>query len=653
MAGRSVNVNGRDRYSEEIVRRTQNATLPVQNPQVISSTAGSNQNQFTGSQSPNSTAQDSQDAYSGGDQFPRKLARATTTFYDRVITDWWWWELLSLGVSFLCVSTIVGVLAYYDGRRQSDVVPGVTINGFIAVFAAVAKAALILPVSEAIGQLKWIWYQEERNLWDFCMFDGASRGPWGSVVLLLRLKYRHIASIGAIITILALAFEPFFQQIVTYPQRSVSVGHGQVWTATSFAINPELTMESNVQQILRDPSVILTVESAFKSNNETTKPAPSSCPSGNCTWPLYSTLGLCHECKDLSHLVQYSCDNTSLIADKKIWLFGGILTYFCGYTLNDSMVTGMHGYKSSEVLYLNAFSVGAIARNTGSSRQHGGSNTYWNSTFFADAKFPVMNFYVAYTPGGPVEAVNNRTPVLVECLMSWCTKTIKSVHSEGVLYEEIVDSLTIQPKEDVYVNGTGETIPISFTTKDKRTMTIQNGTTQFLRKQLAAQLFLKLGDASSGTFYNITGFWGFHQKPPYDINPYLDNVTTALTNVFRSRVQETEMVEGVAWGPEVYVSIRWAWLSLPALLLLQSLVLVFVTIWKSRSKPSESWKSSALCTLLHGLTEEGRDQFGSMLPISEKEAASQKVLVKLASHNGSMRLVHCNQSRSSGPTPTI
>jgi hypothetical protein len=60
---------------------------------------------------------------------PKPLLRASTTFYERVITDWWWWELGSWMVSFACFSTIVGLLLYYDGKKQPEhVVKGITLN---------------------------------------------------------------------------------------------------------------------------------------------------------------------------------------------------------------------------------------------------------------------------------------------------------------------------------------------------------------------------------------------------------------------------------------------------------------------------------------------------------------------------------------------
>jgi hypothetical protein len=120
------------------------------------------------------------------ESYPLKpLIRASTTFYDRIVTDWWWWELVSWLVSFSCFMAIVGILLYYDGKKQpSHVFKGITLNAFISVFSAIAKAAMILPVSESIGQLKWLWFKDERKLSDFLAFDNASRGPWGSLLLL-------------------------------------------------------------------------------------------------------------------------------------------------------------------------------------------------------------------------------------------------------------------------------------------------------------------------------------------------------------------------------------------------------------------------------------------------------------------------------------
>lgn len=64
-----------------------------------------------------------------------------------------------------------------------------SINAFISIFSGFAKSALLLPTAEALGQLKWDWFRkDEKKMMDFEVMDSASRGPWGSMVLLARTK---------------------------------------------------------------------------------------------------------------------------------------------------------------------------------------------------------------------------------------------------------------------------------------------------------------------------------------------------------------------------------------------------------------------------------------------------------------------------------
>ena len=120
-----------------------------------------------------------------------QFLKTSTNIFDRIITDWWWWELLSWLVSTICVGAIVIVLVLYSGQLLPHWPLGITLSAYISVLAGLAKAALMLPVAEAIGQLKWVWFRRKSKLLDFFTFDSASRGPWGSLMLLgsTRCKY--------------------------------------------------------------------------------------------------------------------------------------------------------------------------------------------------------------------------------------------------------------------------------------------------------------------------------------------------------------------------------------------------------------------------------------------------------------------------------
>ncbi|EAT86309.1 hypothetical protein HBH56_028760 [Parastagonospora nodorum] len=139
----------------------------------------------------------------------RKLAQynASQNLYKR-----WLFEILSVATSAVCIGAIVAILAVLKDRPLARWPLGLTV---ITILSKIASAALILPISEAIGQLKWYWFhgKQSKDAFDFEIFDKASRGAWGSVLLLFRTKGRSLAALGALLTVLLLAIDTFFQQV--------------------------------------------------------------------------------------------------------------------------------------------------------------------------------------------------------------------------------------------------------------------------------------------------------------------------------------------------------------------------------------------------------------------------------------------------------
>ena len=193
---------------------------------------------------------------------------------------------------------------------------------------------------------------------------------------------------GAVITISALAFETFFQQIVSYPERPIVQGNGSISTAISYGLaNKQAkpacrTCASRAKAILwyklthkvmngvrvsvhcphfklcttrvhptsqlglhvsnsdflpcgrRSPAARL----SKRSSNDTVPSAPSLCGTSNCIWAQYSSLGVCTQCKNISSFVRYICKNHTLIS----FTDGSSTHYGCGYTLNGTMLTGTY-----------------------------------------------------------------------------------------------------------------------------------------------------------------------------------------------------------------------------------------------------------------------------------------------------------------------
>jgi hypothetical protein len=143
--------------------------------------------------------------------------------------------------------------------------------------------------------------------------DAASRGPLGSAILLFTLRARPLASLGAAITILALAFDPFIQQIVQYPSiPSVDpVRKSSLVRSSSFAIDATSIDWQNA------------IGAGIWSGAERFAQQPS-CPSGNCTWEEYPSTGWCSKCHDaISYAKILDCrlDAVILDIDRDGWLY--------------------------------------------------------------------------------------------------------------------------------------------------------------------------------------------------------------------------------------------------------------------------------------------------------------------------------------------
>lgn len=104
-----------------------------------------------------------------------------------------------------------------------------------------------------------------------------------------RTDNRHFSSIGAIITVFALAMDPFAQQITSYGTREAVAN---------------IVSTLNVAWIFNDHdgTTIPRMKAAFYnslSDFGAIKIEPT-CATGNCTWPSpYSTLAVCSDCVDM------------------------------------------------------------------------------------------------------------------------------------------------------------------------------------------------------------------------------------------------------------------------------------------------------------------------------------------------------------------
>jgi hypothetical protein len=266
------------------------------------------------------------------------------------IVERWLLEIISWLISAICMGAIIAVLVVLRDQPVTKwplTNVGLTMNAFVSILSRVAGAALLLPVAEALGQLKWSWFIKgnSKKMWDFEMFDNASRGPWGSLLLLIHTRGKTIAALGALVTLFALALDPFFQQVVIFPEK---------WTLqqTNSSIPRVVRYEpSYVKEFLNGDEagqqvqdIATTTDSFFLENgthpvlygNGTRPDIPLSCPTSKCTWPAYETLGMCSQCVATPKLLTFGC--REMRVDWTSTLNATVSSYpnatVCGYFLN-------------------------------------------------------------------------------------------------------------------------------------------------------------------------------------------------------------------------------------------------------------------------------------------------------------------------------
>jgi len=573
----------------------------------------------------------------------QRLWRYTTS---RNVVKRWLLEIISWCMSAICMMTIIGILIYYqDGKIPNW--PGVlTLNALISILSKIAGVALILPVSEALGQLKWSWFQgDSKKMWDFEIFDNASRGPWGSLLLLIRTKGQALAALGALITLFSLALDPFFQQVVDYPERWALLGNSSI--PKVIAYNPRLGLEfrGDVELNQQDQDIAAVSQKFLYDNgtqplkfgNGTRPDIPISCPTSNCTWPLYETLGVCSACTDVSELLTFACLDTAVD-----WTANSAGAYqeftypkarTCGWFLNatsDSPIL-MTGYLanstnsakgSGEILLMRTF---PLISNPRREAFYGGSYKYKH------VRNPIADFLVASAANGTESVLRNQRPVIHECMLTWCLKTINSSYMLATYTEEVtktfinttdgpspwlstqfqtekLNGTEVYYLQNITITPPGENQPVTRVLNDTALYTIQ----------IFDDFLPSWTTVSNTTADPILRFkFALNKTPnlkkpifnpwlaPNNVTNHMERLATALTNVLRSS-NSGRPVYGEAYCTQAYVKVRWLWLILPIGLLLLSLIFLISTIVKTGQGNGEVgvWKTSAIATLLYGLPDD-------------------------------------------------
>ena len=572
----------------------------------------------------------------------------------------WLPEIASFLFSLLALVAIVILLAARKDRPLPKWPSLLNINSLVAIFSSISKAALLLSISECIGELKWIWFANPQQVSDFDRFDSASRGPWGALVLLLKRPGNICASLGALITILTLAIDPFAQQVLHFDNclrpiegSSATIARTSNYTVGAFLLalgNPTLDTKMTAtlyQGLLSPPSNTSALVSTY-------------CQTGNCTFPnargtAYTSLAMCSSVEDISHTISEedpvristSYGTWNLTLPSGLYLLGSGALATAGVdppnedpdqpliTLEALMVnTNCSGFSSGDC----SVKPWAI-RASLSPCLHTYTNVSYNNSIFKESissttMLPYVSDLSFYALAGDYPSLPG-----TDCSPSESRQGTKTQPTSRLArsqrYVNYVnqtngsDTLWYDPS-CTYAFGYGPTAGLQSSLRNTFFGSVVAPNNVSLPRGLSDE---KLGDAW------LLSLYADGQANLSSVIMYMEGLATSITATIREGgdVSNSAPALGTVLGSQTCVGVNWAWLGLPAALVLLTLVFLVATVIQSRrytrmgaaGAGRKPWKSSSLPLLWCGMRDETRARYGGFDDVKKMKKSGDQVKATL------------------------
>ncbi|KAH8892719.1 hypothetical protein GQ53DRAFT_822236 [Thozetella sp. PMI_491] len=571
----------------------------------------------------------------------------------------WGFEIASVGCSALSLIALVALLLWENNRSLNSWPFFLPINTVVAILSIVTRSPLAFLIGQCLGQMKWSWFiQKQGSLSGFLAFDDASRGPLGSVGLLSWLKFWHWPSLGAILTVALLAFDPFFQALIVIDGRLTSFPNDGLSTLTRSSrlddgvasIGAQATTGISLAWVSPDIGFLLTSLSYFF-NTSTTKvhatPSPT-CRTGNCTWGPYSSLGVCSACSDIS---QHISKNTTYLGT----------VYFIPYDRGNAETDRNGGPRGYDSVNISSITIPVPSRSTCQPEK-----TYsfqnWD-TLLASFVFISggMDWYQQTVPW------ENATLFGTECALRLCAQVYNASVSNGKFQQEtsISDAWRRVPSsyqaftlEDgslaaPSLNGTlveaGASVGSGFNLLDDEIQP-NDGAGFGVQYYPRNDLQIELTDAPFGvqTVFNVTQASILSMANFYTQNMTRQAISAALftSNNFTATFEtaskalsiQMRELDGTAVSAtteewELYVHVRWPFLSFSVIIFLASAIFTAVTLRDSRRLGLRALKTSPLAMLLNSFDYETKEALRA-----DKTLDVNGVIIRAENGNGGLAL---------------
>lgn len=368
-----------------------------------------------------------------------------------------------------------------------------------------------------------------------------------------------------------------------------------------------------------------------------------SCPTGNCTYPMFSSLAFCSNCIDIAQFLQQNshCDQDSWAKssfDDSIINYWVNCTYWfplsssgLNYSYDDPDFGGIHAGS-----YFNREWEFSEERKNSSDAKTNRSYSYWYAPAFltqflyalegdstdqgeirlsSGEVIPNSFATIALIKMAPRtgSANNGFVDTAHICALSVCAKEYNISMTSGLLQSEVI-STSYSKRTRHYSDRTNvgnSSYTFAFSNNDHNFTFIVNGPiknfgttfehrmTNILQQTLEGALFLNSDLSEDPTaLRKKQNIFQIALNASTDIPKVMDRVAEAMTNRLRDISNHT--VQGQSGIMELYIQISWWWLLLPgSCIFLGTVYLVWVMIM-TRKRQLPIWKASELTLLFHG-----------------------------------------------------
>ncbi|ODM20211.1 hypothetical protein SI65_03264 [Aspergillus cristatus] len=444
---------------------------------------------------------------------------------------------------------------------------------------------------------------------------------------------------GALLMILSLAIDPFAQQILAFPSRSV-LAHNEtafVQSAHSYGSTGNGSAMEEAWNINSDSDLTPSMNAAILNGlAETHTPLEPQCTSGNCQYPDFVTFGFCSQCQDITNQTNQSCKPDPQIMQvygKKFGWSDVILKApeNCTYTLPDgyeflarrqdaiyNYTVWEQGLHNTPILSTKRVKWFAISR--GDSPAVGIQQPL--VSFISSRYTDEVNIYTRdnYT-------VPEKMPTISMCAVYPCERQYKDN-----VYSGSNNRLRLYKNQQLGPNANTSDPNLSQVTlvPPNQMEQLSPSSSYSIEGYTWSKLNTTLTDLLN--YYHSLGSPGLNKMTASiiggldDVDKAMDSMTTSMTDIIRSDTTAFT-IPGEAFRDETYIHVRWPWIILPTLSVLFSIFLLISTSITSCRLNVVLWKDSVLPLLMFRLQTDSADDIVCLSKVEEAERISKKIKV--------------------------